>query len=246
MCMPKTLPALVFLAVASGAHGLTADELIAKNLEARGGIDKLRAIQSLRQVGKMQVTRDDSSLEYRHLELVTRGRGYRSEATLQGLTSIRAYDGRDGWSVQPWGGRKDPRRLSADETKALARALDLDGPLVDYAMKGHAVEYLGTEDVDGTEAHRLKVSLADGDVQYLYLDPDYFLEIRIVTVSKVRGVEYEQETDLGNYEQVAGVYLPFSLESGPKGGPKGRKVTIEKAEVNVVVEDALFHFPTGE
>ena len=85
--------------------------------------------------------------------------------------------------------------------------------------------------------------MKDGDVKYYYFDPDYFLEIRVVTQRKVRGTEQEFESDLGNYEQVAGVYMPFSIESGPKGGPKGQKVTIESVKVNEAVDDAKFAFP---
>src|SRR5262249_54046728 len=138
-----------------------------------------------------------------------------------------------------------PERVAADDAKQLAQEADIDGPLVDWKQKGHRVEYLGTEDVDGTRAHKLRVTLKDGDVLYVYLDPDAFLEIRVTRYSRVRGIEQISETDFGDYEQVAGVWIPFSRESGAKGQPKGSHVTIEHAEVNVEVDDAAFHFPKG-
>ena len=119
--------------------------------------------------------------------------------------------------MQPFEGRRDAQRTSADEAKEIAREADLDGPLVDWREKGHRVEYLGTEDVDGTPAHKLRVTRKDGDTQYVYLDPDHWLEIRIVTETRVRGVERVTETDLGTYEQVAGVWIPMSRESGREG-----------------------------
>ena len=125
----------------------------------------------------------------------------------------------------------------------MARDADLDGPLVGWREKGHRVEYLGTEDVDGTPAHKLRVTLKDGDTQYVYLDPDAWLEIRVVTESHVRGVEQVTETDLGAYEQVAGVLIPFSIESGPKGRPRGQRITVERAEPNVEADEASFHIP---
>src|SRR5262249_22631225 len=148
-----------------------------------------------------------------------------------------------GWRISPFRGRIDPEKLSADDTKQLKMNADIDGPLVDYKSKGNTVEYLGTEDVDGTDAHKLKVTLKTGDVRYIYLDPDYFLEIREVDQIRVRGAQEEEETDLGNYEQVEGVYFPFSIESGPKGEPKDAKITIEKVEANPDLDDQLFHFP---
>ena len=121
-------------------------------------------------------------------------------------------------------------------------------PIVRYGdpvlrAKGARVDYLGTEDIDGTDAHKLRVTLKDGDVQYVYLDPDYFLVIRIVYLRTVRGARVETETDLGNYEKVDGVYFPFSIDSGAKGEPRTRKITIEKARANVDLPDALFRFP---
>ncbi len=133
--------------------------------------------------------------------------------------------------------------MAQDALKSLQLDADLDGPLVDYKAKGHTVEYLGTEDVDGTDAHKLKITLKNGDVRYVYLDPDYFLEIRVLDQTRIRGAQEEQETDLGDYEQVNGVYLPFSIETGPKGGPKDTQITIEKTEPNIDLDDSMFHFP---
>lgn len=237
------LAALLCLAAGS-ARATSVDELVAKNIEARGGLARIKALKSLRMTGKVKMGGGNFSMEMAYTELIQRGGFYRNETSLQGLTAIEAYDGKDAWQVQPFQGRKDAEKVSADEAKSYAQQADLEGPLVDAASKGHKVEYLGTEDVDGTEAHKLKVTLKDGDVEYRYLDPDHFLEIRILHQSKVRGAERETEIDLGNYEKVAGVYVPFSLEMGRKGGPKGAKFVVESAEANVPMDEALFHFPT--
>jgi outer membrane lipoprotein-sorting protein len=223
----------------SGASALTVDEVIAKNIEARGGLEKIRAIKSFRCTGKIQF--GSRNLQYKWM--VMRPGMVRQEASFQGLTAVTAYDGKVGWRIQPFQGRLDPEKMPEDNVKSLQLDADLEGPLVDYKTKGHKVEYLGTEDVDGTDAHKLKVTLKNGDIRYVFLDPDYFLEIRWLDQSRIRGAEQELETDLGNYEKVEGVYFPFSIEAGSKGGPKGQKITIEKVEVNPPLEDSLFHFP---
>lgn len=232
------------VAFAGSAQAITVDDLVTKNIEARGGMENIKAIRSLKAEGRLYFT-GGFSVELGYIDMFKRGGKYRNEASLQGLTAVQAYDGKDAWQIQPFQGRKDPEKLSADQAKSFARNADIDGPLVDWKAKGHKVEYLGTEDVDGTAAHKLKISLADGDTQYLYLDPDHFLEIRSIVQTKMRGVEFEQETDIGNYEKVAGVFVPFSFESGPKGQPKNQKVSIEKAEANVELDDALFALPTA-
>jgi hypothetical protein len=233
---------LLLLAIALPAAAMTADELIAKNIAAKGGIAKIKAISSAKSTGKLELT-GDFGLELAVSQTVTRGGKVRQEASIQGLTQVQAWDGHEGWQIQPFGGRKDPEKLSADDAKGLEDDADIDGPLVDYKAKGHKVEYLGTEDVDGTEAYKLKVTLKSGDEKVFYFDPDYFLEIRITTRRMIRGTEQEFETDLGNYEQVGGVYMAFSQETGAKGAPKSQKVTVDKIEINVPVNDAIFAFP---
>lgn len=239
------LAAVLMLIAAASARAVTVDELIAKNIKARGGMEKIRAIQSLRTSGKLFVGEGGFSLELGYTQMIKRPGMVRMEVSLQGLTQVRAYDGSVGWQIQPFEGRLAPEKLSADDVKGLKLAADLDGPLVDYQAKGSRVEYLGTEDVDGTDAHKLKVTLKDGDVLMIYLDPDYFLEIRTTVQMKIRGAELVEEEDLGNYEQVAGVMLPFSIESGAKGQPKGTKITVEKIEINPELDSKLFQFPAA-
>lgn len=236
--------ALLFSGAAQ-AGALSVDELIAKNIEARGGIEKIKAINSLKLTGKIRAGGGGSSIELAYAEMRQRPGLLRSEVSWQGLTAVTAFDGSVGWQVQPFQGRRDPEKIAADEVRSLRHVADIEGPLVDCKAKGNTVEYMGTEDVDGTDAHKLKVTFNDGDVRYVYLDPDYFLEIRVLDQVRIRGAEYEQETDLGNYELVEGVYMPFAVESGGKGGPKGQKIIIEKAEVNVAMDEALFRFPAA-
>ena len=218
------------------------DELVARNIAARGGIDKLRAVTSLRLTGKGRFGTGDFVLEMALGNLLKRGSGIRYESTVQGLTSVDAFDGKAYWSTQPFNGRRDPFLRSADDAKSMVHDADLDGPLVDWRQKGHRVDYLGTELVDGTRAEKLRITLKDGDVEYHYLDPATSLELRVVTQHYARGVEQISESDLGDYMQVAGVWLPFSVDSGPKGAPRTAHMTFEVAEANVAVDDALFRF----
>jgi len=235
----------VFCLQAGLLHALTVDELVARNVEARGGMAKLQAIQSLRLTGTVVFGAGDGRMEATFGRLLKRPGMIRTEFTLQSLTAVDAYDGREAWSLEPFEGRRDAQKTSADEAKTQAREADIDGPLAFWREKGHRVEYLGTEDVDGTPAHKLRISLKDGDVLYVYLDPDTFLTIREVTETRIRGVEIVRETDFGSYEQVAGVWLPFSIESGGKGHPRGVRATIERAEANVAIDDAPFRFPAA-
>jgi hypothetical protein len=217
------------------------DELVAKNIEAKGGAAALKALQSLRLKGKLLV--NQGQVEFAYEQTKKRPGQVRTEITLQGMTQIQAFDGKEGWKVSPFQGRKDPEKMSADDTKSLMEDAEIDGPLVDWKAKGSTVDYLGTEDVEGTLAHKLKVVRKNGDVSYVYLDPDHFLEIRILTQRVEQGAQVEVETDVGDYEKIGGVFIPFSIDAGPKGSSDKQKIVLEKAEANVPVEDVVFRFP---
>jgi len=220
----------------------TLDELVAKNVEAKGGTQAVHALQSLRRTGKLLV--NEGKIQLAYTQVKKRPLEVRTEATLQGMTAVQAFDGKDGWQISPFQGRKDPERMSADDVKALMEDAEMDGPLVDWKEKGSTIEYVGREDVDGTDAYKIKVTRKNGDVNFVYLDPDHFLEIRILTQRVQQGALIETETDLGDYEKINGVFVPTSVEAGGKGDSDKQKIIIDKAEGNVPVDDASFHFPT--
>jgi hypothetical protein len=222
----------------------TVDELVAKNIEAKGGAAALHDLQTLRLTGKMLIQQGQIQLAYSQIK--KRPEDVRSEAALQGMTQIEAYDGKEGWKVWPFFGRKDPERMAADDVKALVEDTEIGGPLADWKAKGSTVEYLGTEDVDGTLAHKLKVVRKNGDVSFVYLDPDHFLEIRVLTQRTRHGAYEELETDLGDYEKAGVVFVPTSIEFGRKGAPDKQRIIIDKVEANVPVDGTIFHFPASK
>lgn len=232
----------LFFACAA-AQALTANELVAKNVEAKGGAEALKSVQSVRRKGRVIVNGGQFVLDV--LETKQRPQSIRFEASVQGLTQVQAYDGKEGWKIDPFGGRKDPERMPADDVKEMIEDASIDGALVDAANRGGKIEYLGTEDVDGTAAHKLKVTQQDGSVQYVFLDPDYFLEIRIESQRSVRGVKRTTVTELGNYEKVGGVFWPLSVETGTKGSSDPAKFEYDVAEVNVDVAPGYFAFPVA-
>jgi hypothetical protein len=233
-------------AIAAGGMRVPAmslDELVARHVEARGGLEALRAVQTVQLTGRLIIA--DGAFEYSFKEVLKRPDQVREEFSAQGLTGIQVWDGTGGWQIMPFAGRKDPERTARDDNKGLMDDADFDGPLVNAAAKGATLEYLGTEDVDGTEAHKVKVTQKDGDTLTVFLDPDHFLIIRILYQHTVRGAVTPFETDFGNYERIGGVLIPFLYESGNQGVPRTQRIVIDKAEVNVPADGSLFAFPTG-
>ncbi len=240
----KCLSGLALTALmAVAAHAQTVDELIAKNIQARGGMDKLKAVSTAKMTGKMAV---GPGMEAPFTLQMKRPKNMRVEFTIQGMTGVQAYDGTTAWMLMPFMGKKDPEVAPADETKEADEQADFDGPLVDYKDKGNTVELVGKEKVEGSDAYKLKVTLKSGDVRYIYLDADSSLEIKSEGKRTMRGAEHEFESTVGDYKEVSGLMIPFSIATGAKESPMKQTITIDKVEFNLPMEDTLFKMPAAK
>jgi hypothetical protein len=234
------LVAVSYLSVFACAQ--TAEELVSKNLQAKGGIDKIKSVNTLRMTGKLK-NAGGRMLIFGQTNM--RPDFVRQTRTVQGMTAIQAYNGSTGWRTQPFRGRKEPELMGEDILRDLLLASDFDGPLVDYAAKGNTIEYLGHDLIDGDDALRMRVTLKNGDIIYYYLDPDTYLEIRKEIQQFVRGSMRERVVDVGSYKPVDGVMYPFSISEGPRDNPGAQVTTIEKIEVNLAVPDSDFSLPAS-
>jgi outer membrane lipoprotein-sorting protein len=239
------LPILAFAAIAllpGSACAQSVDEVIASNIKARGGLEKIKAVRSVRTTSKLT----QGSFRAAYVQENKRPDRVREEAIIQGLAQVQAYDGKVGWQISPFGGRKDPELMSQDDTKTLTIDADIDGPLVDYKQKGHKAELVGHDSVEGTDCYKVKLSLKNGDVRYYFLDSDSFLELKIENQSNIRGTVQYTETYFGDYEQVNGIYYPFAVETGDKGSDTRTKFAVDKVELDVPLDDARFAMPAAK
>jgi hypothetical protein len=234
------LAAMVFFPFAASAQ--TVDEVIAKNIQAHGGADKLKSVRTLRTTAKFSQGsfRADFRQENKRADKV------REELIIQGLAQVQAYDGKTGWQISPFGGRKDPELLSQDDLKSLVVDADIDGPLVDYKEKGHKAELVGHDSMEGTDCFKIKLSMKNGDVRYYYLDADSYLELKLEIQTTIRGALQENEMYYGDYEQVNGIYYPFAVEQAQKGSSSRAQFSVVKIEQNIPLEDAHFAMPVSK
>src|SRR5262249_41440518 len=204
--MRSLIVATVLVAASAIAHAESVDDIIAKNIHARGG-DKLRAVQTLRMSGKL-VAGPGIEAPFT-IEIKKPGR-LRFEVVVQGMTIVQAVEGDVGWAIQPMTGKKDAERMSPDDLKQTQDQADFEGPLVDYKKKGHKVELVGKEKIEGTDAYKLKVIKKNGDTEYIYLDADAFLEIKSEGKRIVRDTPVEFESTTGDYKDGSGVMFRCS------------------------------------
>jgi hypothetical protein len=223
----------------------TVETLVQRNQEARGGASALASISTLKETGTMLVNGGATAIGWTRYQ--QRPGHVREELSLQGFTQISAWDGSAGWSIDPFEGRRDPVRMSPEDAKGLIQDAAIDGALLTAKANGWPMKYLGVEDIDGTPAHKVQIDEPNGDQQLVWLDPDWFLEIRVVVRRTEHGALVEGQTDFGDYEKVNGVYFPLLLEIGPRGASSNRvKIQLDHAEANVAMTPDLFAFPEGK
>jgi hypothetical protein len=236
--IPVLIATLVLFAVPACAQSV--DDIIAHYLKTVGGMDKIQSVKTLRRTGKFI---GGGGFEAAVLQENKRGNLVREEFALQGMIGINAYDGKTGWKIEPWNGKKDAEALGEEEMKSILEDADFDGALVNYRQKGNKVEFAGLDTFEGTDTYKLKVTIPAGDTYVYYLDTDYYVPIKVDIKRIVRGAEREYEVVLGDYKEVAGWYLPYSIEIGAKGSQDRAKTVYDKIEANVAIDNGRFSMP---
>ncbi len=236
----RALTSILFLTVvfASQASAQTVDELIKKSIDAQGGVEKLKAVKSLKITGKIiqQGLEIPITIQQKRPNMV------RIDVTFQGKTQTGSYDGETGWKTNPFQGSPDPEKVAGDELKELQEQSDMDGPLVDYKTKGHTVELIGKEDMEGTPVYKLKLTLKNGDVRNIYIDAENSLMLKMNLKRKTPGGEMEADQFVGNYKKVNGIMTAFSIET-KIAGQTVSQIVFDKVEMDVPVDDSVFKMP---
>ena len=223
------------------AHAMTVDEVLAKHFEAQGGLEKLKSMKNVRVTGKMAV---GPGMEAPFTMERARPNKQRLEFTFSGMTGIQASDGEKPWMVMPFMGKKDPEAIPEEDAQEMIDD-DFDGPLVDWKTKGNTVEMLENESVEGADCYKLKITKKNGKVETHWIDTETFLTLKSEAKRKVRGTEVEAESYYGDYKDVDGMLMAHTMEQGAKGSDQRQKMSFDKIEMNVDLDDARFKMPAA-
>jgi hypothetical protein len=233
----SVLPAAAADNSASKAQ-LSAAEVVNKNVEARGGLQTWRGVQTMRMSGSMGVggnqratlavppppgrhsalgmpaARPEKELELPFVMDLARIRKQRFELKFNGDTAIQVFDGTNGWKLRPYLNRRDVEPFSPEELKVASSQSDLDGPLVDYAAKGTKIEMVGMETVEGRNTYKVKLTTKDGSSKNVWIDAQTFLEAKIEgQPRRLDGTDHPVEVYYRDYRQVSGLMIPFVIET---------------------------------
>jgi hypothetical protein len=227
----------------NSVDGLTAAQIVDRNLAARGGLAAWEAVKTLSLSGQMDAG-GKKNWQLPFVMKMKRAHKSRLEIAFQGKTAVQVYDGAQGWKLRPFLNRMEVEAYTPAEAKAAAAWEELDGPLVDYQAKGTRISLQGKEAVEGHEAYKLKLTAKDGVERSLWIDAKTFLEL------KIDGQPHQLDGKLRHvaifyrdYKPENGLLMPHVLETVIDGGNAGHKMVIERVAVNQPMDDALFAKP---
>jgi hypothetical protein len=217
------------------------DEIVAANLAARGGKERIEALRSIRESGTATSAGGRIARVVREIK---RPGMFRLQFSSQGATSVFAFDGETGWEVAPLQGVFEPQVVKAEADSAGdVDQRDIEGPLVNWREKGHLVELVGREALPGGEAFKLKLTLAGGTVRYDYVDTASHQIVRSDFSRVIRGQRVQLQGTFSDFRDVDGLVFPFHIETRAEGHPEVVTIAVDTIELNPELDDALFRFP---
>lgn len=224
----------------TGGYGRVVNGLIARNVEARGGADRWRSVNSLRVSGQMDL---GQGLHVPYTIEQKRPGKMCVEFEFDKQLATQCVTGDSGWKVLPFMGRPRPEAMTEAEFVEMADAAEIDGLLFDSARRGHEVSLLGTETINGREAYKLEIVLPRGATRWVYLDAETALEVKLETIRTRNGREQRIETWYSDWRETDGLLIPRRQDSKAEGEPESHWLTVDNVAVNPSIADERFAEP---
>lgn len=242
MKLKVTYVALLWL-LPLAAAAQTPEYIVDRAIAARGGLDKIRAVQAERVSGHISF---GANAEDPFVVELKRPHKMHMEFTLQGNTMVRVYDGKSaGWANNPFAGKNIPEPMSEEELKNISEESDFDGPLVDYKAKGNQIELVGKDKVAGKEVYRLKLTTKNGDARFYLFDSETFLLLKWEGKRKYKDEEAPVESYFHDYHEVGGLQFAFEIDSGTSAEEINQRIVIDKIELDPEINESHFFKPSA-
>jgi outer membrane lipoprotein-sorting protein len=238
--MSRLTFALSLLVVAAAAHAQTVDEIIAKNLQAKGGAEKWQSVKTVKMTGKIAAQGQEMPLTV----YAKRPNLNRQEISLPDGKVVQAFDGTTAWVINPMMGGDTPQVVPGGAADLMKNAADFDGALINYKSKGTTIELVGKEKLADKDVYHLKLTMKSGQVQHYFLDTESGLEVKTsAEVDTGMGpTKQTLDTEMSNYKQVGGIMLPHTVRQFMNGN-KMAEVSVTGVEFNAPVDDSIFTMP---
>jgi hypothetical protein len=243
----------------AAAPKLSVDEILRRNATARGGLDAWHKIKTMVQIGRVEratevpgiaarpkqatrLTPDVKQIVGFRLDLA-RPNKMRYELTYQGVTAIQAFDGKEGFTVQPGASGAVARPFSEGQTRAAAEQLDLEGPLLGATAKGTIVTLDGVDSVRDRPAYKLSLKMKNGVTRHAWVDAKTFLDVKLDGTRQIGDRVWAIETLFDDFRKVGSIQVPHQIETEIDGVHTMESVKLIKVVLNTPLEDSLFTLP---
>ena len=225
----------LFLSAMSIAQ--TADEIVAKHISAIGGAENWKKVNSMRQEATLSVQGMDIPL----VISAVHNKATKQEYTVMGMTGYSIITAEGGWNFNPMQGQTKPEPITQDELKYGKDQLDLQGDFVDYKAKGHAIQLMDKEDIEGVECLKVKLTRKSGNESIFFFDPKTYYIVRTSSKMSANGQEVESVVNMSNYQKLPeGIVIAYTIESTAVPAP----ITVTKVIVNGKIDEAVFKVVT--
>ena len=226
------------LLTGTAAKAQSVDEIVKKHNEAMGGTEAWKKVASIKYIGSVNANGQEITVT----RTIVAGKGMRQDIQVMGMKGFSIVTPTAGWGFFPFGnGQTKPEPMTADDLKQSQDQMDILDELMDYTTKGAKVEYVGKDDVDGTECFKLKYTDKESQVSTMYIDPATYYTIRQVKKMKANGKEQDITMNMGNFQKLPeGIVVPMSMSGG------NGDIKITKVEVNTIKDDTIFKPEVGK
>lgn len=238
---------LFFLCIGSQAFAQTADEVINKSITASGGADKWSKVVAMKYEGNY-VMGPGMLAPVTEIQFTKPAMAYYSDFTWQGMTSKTVMQADSGWTYNPFGGKRETDPINAEEIRSLKLDADPQGLLFNYAKKGYTADYLGLDDMEGSEVHKVRLTTKEGDMVYFYIDVQSFYVLKMVKRMKFKTKEDKSFVVYSDFRKNDfGLTMPYSTQRvDEKGNEQGGPVMLTKITVNPVFDSKLLDKPLSK
>ena len=226
--MRKTVFLLLLIACCTTAFTQNKlDNILEKVIETMGGKEKLMTVKTIKKMGNGEQQGVKFPVNYYAVHNISQ----RSDFSFNGLTGYQIVTKDSGFNFSPFGGMSTPERMTDEDIKLSSDDLDLEGSLLNYQAKGHTIDLMENEDIDGVDAIQLRVNLKNGKTVFYFIDPDTYYIIRTTAKGVSNGQEFTNTSNYYNFKKTKeGILYPYTIDN----------LTFDTIEINIPLDDKLF------
>ncbi len=227
---------LVVTAVSLPVQAQTAQDVLAKMIDAMGGRKALEAVKDTTITGTMEMAQYGMSSTFTMYQ--KEPNKMRMDLEIMGMVITQAFDGTKAWFTNPQS--QTTEEMPDAQAQSFKRQAMGNDAILNPAKYGITYTLKPRETVDNIDCIVLEHKTADGFISTVYVDSTTYLTYkqRAKAVNQM-GVEADTETFVSDYKKVNGLVVAHSMRT-LQDGAELMRMTFTQITFNKGIEDSLF------